>query len=424
MVAVALLIGVEAQASNSASSGALIGRANIAVKIVSTPILRLRGEDLTATSCNGVASCVSVGSYQSGGGTQVGLVLQELGGVWHANGDLPMPAHASALVRQAYVPELASISCVSTDSCVSIANYPTPRVARASVSRPLVLTETAGRWKSSIAPIPRGVGSATETLRSISCASIHDCTIAGSLRRPAPGVKGFEAPEAIVVSNATGRWVAQLAPLPAGADHSDLEGGSSLSAVACPNSSACTAVGTYTTSSDSQQGLLLEQSANGWTSSKAPLPGRGDGVTMLDGLSCALSGECDAVGAFTIAGAPFGFMVTRHDGIWTALASPQPATYNTPYGISCVSPSSCLIAGIFLDGQYAQHGVVLAGAPGSLAVIHVPGPPGSSATPSPGFGETLSAASCIENFCEVVGTYVGAASSESGVVLTATLAPA
>jgi len=398
------------------------GHEKIAVKIFAASISRLRGENLTATSCSAPASCVSVGSYQNGDGIRVGLVLTERSAEWRADGALPSPMGSTTLTAQPYVPELAGVSCVSTVSCVAVANYPSPRATGVLVPRPLVLIESHGRWRSVFAPSPAGAESATETLRSISCSATSRCVVTGSLRRSTSGgSRAVEAPEAVLISNSTGRWTARFAPLPPDADRSELGGGSALAAVSCPESTACTAIGTYTTSSDTQQGLLLEQSGANWKSSTAPLPRQGDGVTTLDGLSCTPSKDCVAVGAYSVAGVPFGFLLVGHVGRWVAFASPHAAVYNTPYGISCPSVSSCVIAGIFLDAQYAQHGVVLVGAPSSLVATQTPPPKGAGASPSPGFGETLSSVSCSGSFCQVVGTYVGSASSESGIVLTATL---
>ena len=77
--------------------------------------------------------------------------------------------------------------------------------------------------------------------------------------------------------------------------------GAYLSGVSCPAAAVCTAVGYYTGSSGSKQGLLLQRRGSSWTASTAPLPpgAATDPAAYLNGLACTSIAACLAGGAYT-----------------------------------------------------------------------------------------------------------------------------
>jgi len=181
----------------------------------------------------------------------------------------------------------------------------------------------------------------------------------------------------------------------------------------------CTAVGTYLAASGFQQGLVLSEVNGRWTSGTTPLPSDADGVVALDGVSCAAIGSCTAVGSYDEDGAPLGLFLTEAGGTWLAARPPRAALFNGLYAVSCPVPTECISVGVYLDATLAQQGVVLTGHASRLAAASVPLPTGDKSDPGPGLGVTLNSASCNGGRCVIVGTYVGSASSEHGLVVVA-----
>ena len=82
-------------------------------------------------------------------------------------------------------------------------------------------------------------------------------------------------------------WTASEVPLPGNAGGSDV----TLSGEACPSSSQCIAVGSYTDASGYGQGLLLSGYGTSWTETQAPLPPDATGGT-LTGVACYSPTQC------------------------------------------------------------------------------------------------------------------------------------
>jgi hypothetical protein len=132
----------------------------------------------------------------------------------------------------------------------------------------------------------------------------------------------------------------------------DVPGGTAVSYlndVACTSSSACTAVGYYTTSGGTF-GLIERWNGGDW--SIQPNPGGVDN-NQLHGVSCTGEQECLAVGSAGDSGDAFS---ERWDGSsWEALATPTSGSSgSTLMDVSCVTSSACTAVGESVGGNLVR----------------------------------------------------------------------
>jgi hypothetical protein len=197
------------------------------------------------------------------------------------------------------------------------------------------------------------------------------------------------------------RWVVRLTPNPAGAR------GSLLARVACTAANACTAVGTYTDSSN--VGLALAERWNGTTwSLSIPNPAGSHG-SSLSGVACPTATACIAVGSYTDS---FGVGLTlaeRWDGTsWSLQSTPHPGVLGSSLsGVACTAANACTAVGSYLQPGSACN--TSSNCPFTLAERW----DGTSWTiqtsPNPGgsYGSWLSAVACpAATTCTAVGSYI------------------
>jgi hypothetical protein len=149
-----------------------------------------------------------------------------------------------------------------------------------------------------------------------------------------------------------------------------------LTAVACPTSSTCYAVGTGTDADGNDDGVVVTIS-NGVPGASVPVPGGGATELGLSGISCPTVTTCYAVGseldpvATTDSGAE---VVTISSGNPAAAVPAPPTSADESYAllndIACISASSCLAVGeeTNAEGSIATgaSSLITGGAPGTL----------------------------------------------------------
>jgi hypothetical protein len=142
--------------------------------------------------------------------------------------------------------ELRSVSCVSRDACTAVGTSSSKDGGPVG-RRMLVETWNGSTWSIQPAPTPRGVRAIVDTDtgqdgQGVACASRRACTAFGDfVSHTSPGSPGPFYSSFVERWNGS-RWAIQQLATPPGAR------GLSLSAVSCPSRSACTAVGSFTTS--------------------------------------------------------------------------------------------------------------------------------------------------------------------------------
>ena len=220
--------------------------------------------------------------------------------------------------------------------------------------------------------LPANAASApVASLASVSCPSGTTCVAVG--RYAATSARSL--PLAATMTPA-GWSRAVDVELPA--NHAGSYSSAGLSAVACPSTTSCVAVGSYEDAAYDERPMVATELDDVW----GPAVGIGlpataaatNQLAQLDAVSCTAVGSCVAVGTFTTAtGATRLMAASSTAGIWgmaTPLALPAdpgavPRTEGTVSlsGISCADATDCVAVGDYLDaaGGYAPIRVTLAG---------------------------------------------------------------
>jgi hypothetical protein len=245
---------------------------------------------------------------------------------------------------------------------------------------------TGGVWAVQATPNPPRA--ATSALNAVSCPSGSACTAVGQF-----AVKSGAQLTLAERWNGSS-WHIQRTPNPARSPSSR------LSAVACPATDTCTAVGT------SNSKLLVEQwGGSRWRVQSAPVP-HGAQSSELNGVTCTGVTSCVAVGDYVNGSGADVTLAERWNGTkWTIQPTHNPSTahsFSFLTGVSCVAPSACEAVGLSDAGIFAErwNGT-------SWSVQAVPAPAGSQQA-------YLSNVSCAVSSCEAVGLYV----DSSGAVVT------
>jgi hypothetical protein len=191
-------------------------------------------------------------------------------------------------------------------------------------------------------------------------------------------------------------WANVLVKLPKGSAGGDLNG------VSCASSKYCVAVGSF--GNPDADIVALAESWNGktWTASEPPAPAGATAAT-LQAVSCTSPSGCVAAGSYTNAeGYPLGLAGSWNGEKWTLVPLPEPSRYGELFGVSCVPSKHCLAVGAVLaaDGiQAAPASYAWNGKTWSYRQVPVP-PKGSGSTAT----STLEGAHCLSaTYCVAVG---------------------
>src|SRR5262249_44532989 len=134
-----------------------------------------------------------------------------------------------------------------------------------------------------------------------------------------------------------------------------------------------------------------------WSITTSPNPGSANG---LDGLACATTTDCVAVG-FRIDGAGVKHtLVERWTGAtWAVVPSPNQSNFNnTLVGVSCPAPTTCIAVGSYLNGNRLR------------TLVETWNGTSWSITPSPNLGaggDELLSVSCVNATSCVAAGYTG-----------------
>jgi hypothetical protein len=359
---------------------------------------------LVAVACPDVSSCTAVGSYTDSADFLQGLLETGAETRWTpAKAPLPKGADSDS--------NLTAVACPAATSCVALGDYDDS----SGNTQGLLLTGSGAAWKAAKAPLPSGAPSSQYvSLNSVACPSASSCTAVGSYSS-AKGQSG------LILTRSGSSWKAVSAPLPA---HANPAPEASLTAVTCPSSSSCTAVGTYTDASGIQQGLLLTGSGKSWTAAQAPLPrGATTNLVFLDAVACPAAFSCVVGGWYRDAATSYnqGLVLAESGRSWTATLAPLPdpgsdnpnAVLNA---VACPAVSSCVAAGEYQDvtGVHYQ-GLLLTGSGMSWTPTQPLLPVGASQDSH----VQISALACpAASSCFAAGSYYASGTGFQGLLLT------
>jgi hypothetical protein len=230
---------------------------------------------------------------------------------------------------------LSAVSCISAALCTAVGSYDDATLAE---------TRNGTRW--SLEPSPNPTGSKRSSLSSVSCTSPTACTAVGSYDNST----GNQVTLAETWNGTA--WAIQPTPDPTGSKHS------SLSGVSCASATACTAVGTFDSSTGDTATLAETWNGSTWAIRPTPNPEASKRAHImllgLSGVSCTSAAACTAVGGLSD-GTYFTRVEVWNGETWAmkfgGVASSGEAGF---LGVSCTSATTCVVVGSSSTGTLAE----------------------------------------------------------------------
>jgi hypothetical protein len=226
--------------------------------------------------------------------------------------------------------------------------------------RGFVANEQNGVWGRAI-QLP-GLGALNQGgaagVRSVSCYSAGNCAAAGGYADSRGRRQGF------VASEQNGVW-GHAIEVPGLGSLNKGRRGAGTSSVSCESALNCAAVGGYVDSHGHAQGFVVNERRGVWGRA-IRVPGLGTlntgGDARVVWVSCALAGNCAAVGSYADGhGHAQGFVVSERQGRWQrAIKVPGLGALNTGgdggvRAVSCASPWSCAAVGYYAKRSGHLH---------------------------------------------------------------------
>jgi hypothetical protein len=271
--------------------------------------------NLAGVSCAGANSCMSVGSYTSGG---VSATLTERwnGATWSVQAS-PNPSGGSNV-------SLQGVSCPAANACVAVG---------ASSLGTLAEVWNGSSWSIQTTPNPPGASGIR--LWDVSCSAASACTAVGEYQP----VVGQILPLAMRWDGTS--WTIQSVPAPAGGSFVFLRG------ISCASATSCVAVGQYNNASG-QLTFAVHWNGTSWSIQTSPNP-PGSTQSKFEDVSCTAANACTAVGQ-AVSGGTLLSLAERWNGTtWTIQTTPNPAGglgVNLT-DVSCISATTCTAAGFY-----------------------------------------------------------------------------
>jgi len=300
---------------------------------------------LLGISCASSTTCIAVGNLYTHIQPVRQLTLAERwnGSRWSLEKTPSPPGQPS--------PSLSSVACSSRYACTAVG------------TAGLVERWNGARWKIQRAPGPaqrRGIG-----LGSVSCASAGVCVAVGSYRNDAG------ASTALAERWNRGVWRILRVPHPARAKTTGLSG------VWCTSLSGCTTVGSFGSTPGTQLTLAQRWNGNAWTISRTPNPIFSAASSTLEGVSCTSPEACTAVGSYLNAANRRVPLAERWNGtVWRQQQAPVPAgaTASELNGVSCADTTECIAVGSYTTGSGTAVALVEAWTGSTWTIQTIPSP--------------------------------------------------
>jgi hypothetical protein len=314
---------------------------------------------LHAVSCVTASFCEAVGEHFDSSGNQVNLAEMWNGKSWTIQ-DIPSPLGPDTAPTD---DDLGTVSCVSAQFCEAIGSGPSGGLAETWNGTSWAVQTYPG---SNVSPVSVSCASASFCLsvngfsqvdtwngtswsagtsvtgispaESVSCLSDSFCEVVGG------GSNGEDAAE---WNGST--WTLQTTAGPAS---------TALNAVTCISATSCEAVGSAANSSFQEQNLAESWDGTTWVDQTTTDPATTFG-NSLTAVSCTSASACTAVGQNFYNGADQSdTMAQVWDGTsWTLQTTPNPAgsTGNFFNGVSCAVTDACVAVGQAEDaGQVVE----------------------------------------------------------------------
>ena len=178
--------------------------------------------------------------------------------------------------------------------------------------------------------------------------------------------------------------------------------GAYLTSVSCVSATFCMAAGDFANTSHGYVSLFEKWDGRSWSIAPSPSEGKASSYNIPNGISCASSSSCMAVGN-TNAQA----LVEHWDGTrWSGV--PVPAGDDVLNGVDCTSSGACVAVGYFETKAENSRTLVESwnGARWSVVASPNPGPASQYAYASGPAHDMLNGVSCASpTWCAAVGAY-------------------
>jgi hypothetical protein len=278
---------------------------------------------LKAVDCPLSSTCIGVGSYGNGGGSeQLPLAEHWNGSTWSVK-SLPLP---NAPFPMGSSGSLNGVSCTGTSSCTAVGTYKD----NLAHERPFAYRWNGSTWSlMAMAELPGEWGGTNVTesgLEGVSCVSTT-CVAVGTYHVGAGGVK-----QAWSASYNGTTWTAESL-----GRFESLE--TRLTGVSCTSTTACVAVGHANTG---VKGLAVIRSAGKWGAMSSIAAGN-----RLQGISCASATNCEAVGYGTATKTPVALGYNGTTWAAQSPAAPAGSTSSELIGVDCFS-TTCSSSGSYV----------------------------------------------------------------------------
>jgi hypothetical protein len=206
----------------------------------------------------------------------------------------------------------------------------------------MIEQNTGSGWSAvSVPPLPPGAISGA--LTGVTCVTAQECWAVGNY----DDANGQNIDPLIEQYNGSAWSIASSSSLPASPEVV-------LNAVACPTARDCWAVGSETVVNGiagAPAPLIEHDAGNGWSIVPSPLlPAGANTSGELDGVACAIAGNCWAVGSFNLVGGTNDdpAVIDEDTGdSWSTISTPSASAQdvNELRGVSCPSSGSCWAVG-------------------------------------------------------------------------------
>ena len=388
--------------------------------------------DFSGVACASATTCTAVGKYRDTAGSGHDHVFAERwnGTAWALQAVVqPSGAAASGFsgVSCASASDCTAVGCQSLDSCVTVKsttlaehwngtkwaiqttqNPAGTRLQLSGVSCPSAPSTSAchavagfanqygadvtlgERWDGSAWTVESTPNRsvATDAFAAVACPTTSACTAVGV------NGEGLLATRTLAEAWDGTNWTIQAIPNPGGALENFLFG------VACSSATACTAVGAYAANIGNGE-LTLAERWNGsrWAVQTTPNPAGGHIVT-LEAVSCPLTYACVAVGQSSDGNKTLTLIERWNGSSWTIQQSPSPAPDNFLNAVSCATSTSCAAVGYDYQGSTGSYLPLVEHWNGSQWSIQ------SAPNPSSAFRTVLASVACPSaTVCTAVGNY-------------------
>jgi hypothetical protein len=286
--------------------------------------------NLESVACGGSSACVSVGEYESAEGA-----FSSLAELWNGTQWQVLPTSKPSNAQE---DDLRGASCGSSTNCVAVGDLVTIEGKTEAVAEGWSGTNLEAQKPT------KPTGAKFTLLRSVSCSATTFCAAVGQ----------YETSESAVVTLAESwdgtKWKTVLTPALVEFKSAGLRG------VACSSSTACVAVGSYTTTAGVELPLTELWNGKKWLVQTTPTP-VGTETARINGVTCANSESCMATGWYESGGARRTLVERWTGAIWQMLATPNPAgsLKSSLNGVGCSAAFACTAVG---SSETAGHSIV------------------------------------------------------------------